>query len=160
MSDSIPTIEQLEAPAPSPSLFTLPQRERVIAALTPVGFTFSMGVPTPDRLMQYIGTTRDQLTTIQLIGPADKLDRAGMLIGYPKNAPGLGTFQGKAMIILVSLLIPGWTDAPRLVAIALQNLYKKSPAHIDGPQHQRLTFNLAKKYAYLTMEIKWPRSTL
>lgn len=148
----------ISPPADQPqNLYLLPQRDRVISAFSDVGFTFSMGVPTPDKLMQYIGTTRDRLTTIQLIGPADRLDRAGILIGYPKNTPGLGTFQGKTMIVLVSLLIPGWVEAPRLVSQNLRQLIKRSPTQLVGPQQQQLTFSLVKKHAYLTLEIKWPR---
>lgn len=153
-------VELIESePTPSPlntNLFMLSQRDRVILAFEAVGFTFSMGVPTPDKLMQYIGTTRDRLTTIQLLGPADKLKRVGMLIGYPRGAPGLGTFQGKSMVVLVGLLIPGWTEGPRILAQQVNALLKKSPQHFIGPQGEKLHLELVKKHAYLALRVEWP----
>ncbi len=141
---------------PDPGLFALPVRQRVVGALTPIGFQFGTGAPTPDGYPNLLGMTRDRLILIQLAGYDDKLAWAEVLLTIPKRYEKIARFQGKILIVALSLMIPGWGDGPTIVGAAINRVRKKSPQviHAPGEVEIRLTY---RKQSSLLLRIQWPK---
>jgi hypothetical protein len=134
-------------------------RDRVIQTLTPVGIAFGMAVPTERMEEQYIGTSRDRLTSIQLIGPADALHRCTMLLGIPQERRA-AHFQGKLIVVILALLIPEAPELQDVVGEAIPRLRKKSPIKIAGtPDHVNIELMHVRNQGYMAVRIQWPNKT-
>lgn len=134
------------------------QRDTLISELTKYGLTFIPAAPTPGGLMQYIGTTASRMTTVQLLGPADRLVQIEALLGLPKDAHEIARFNGQLAAVLLGMALPTWKDAARWVGDAASKTHKRSPLKTEH-DGVAVALEYRKRQGTVVMRITWPQAT-
>lgn len=130
-------------------------REAIIAALTDAGLIFAPAAPVREQ-MQHIGTTRNRLTTVQLLGSADRLARIEALLGVPRDLPAVARFNGQLAAVLLRLALPAWDDGAAWFAGAAQRIAKRSPLTVYA-EGATVTLEYRKKQGVLVLRIDYPK---
>ena len=74
-----------------------------------VGFTFE-SVPLADGRERLMGTSRDGLAFLDLIGPSHNLSKVTVVITVPSDAPDVRLLNAAYLLGLMSLAVPDWAD--------------------------------------------------
>ena len=136
-------------------MYAQPMRERLIGVLEPLGFEFGVGVPTSDGHLQYLGFTRDRLESVQVVGESDALQRVIVLCRIPSpEMKQRGSFQGKLMIVVASLICPDWLALPEAIGSMIPRLVKKSPITLYGQRGRKITLSFTRKTGFIALKIE------
>lgn len=130
-------------------------RDAIIAALTEAGLTFAPAAPVREQ-MQYIGTTRNRLTTVQLLGSADRLTRIEALLGVPRDVPSVARFNGQLAAVLLRLALPAWDDGAAWFADAAKKIGRRSPLTVYA-EGATMTLEYRKRQGVLVLKINYPK---
>jgi len=148
------------APSPTPQVVRSPgigvSRTAIqsIFEQSEIGFTFesSSSVASQPRVM---GTSRNRLATIELIGPSSELVSASILIGIPNDDTQARNLNVAYTLGFIKHAAPEWIDGPtwfndQIVAMANGASTEASTTFSD----KQATLNVIKEMGIFTLTIK------
>lgn len=109
---------------------------------------------TDDNQQRYMGESKNQLATIEIIGEKDNITSAFLMIGVPKDAPKILVENSAILLNFVNNIDPGWAESANWAMAALDKATKNREPEIIIRDNKLIKLSVLKYTGFITVSVK------